>query len=77
VLSCTAPNFAATAWEDLKHGIRFLAVSKKVQSSWIGNLTALIDPANEWASVETIIKEMALLAHPPRLWLGGDPAWPH
>jgi twinkle protein len=54
-------NFAATSWEDLKNRIRYLAVSKGIKSFWIDNLTALIDPANERASVELIVKELALL----------------
>ena len=55
-------NFAASAWEDIKGRIRYLAVSKDVKIVYLDNLTALIDPANERSSVETIIKEMALLA---------------
>ena len=54
-------NFAATAWEDLKSRLRYLAVSKGIKSFWIDNLTALVDPANERQSVETIVKELALL----------------
>ena len=55
-------NFAASDWADIKGRIRYLAVSKGVKVVYLDNLTALIDPANERSSVETIIKEMALLA---------------
>lgn len=55
-------NFSASAWDDIKGRIRYLAVSKDVKIVYLDNLTALIDPANERSSVETIIKEMALLA---------------
>ncbi|WP_169804879.1 DnaB-like helicase C-terminal domain-containing protein [Sphingomonas asaccharolytica] len=54
-------NFAATTWEDLKQRLRYLSVSKGIKSFWIDNLTALVDPANERQSVETIVKELALL----------------
>lgn len=55
-------NFSATQWEDLKQRIRYMAISKGVESFWIDNLTALVDPAKERESTEIIIKEMALLA---------------
>lgn len=54
-------NFAATTWEDLKARVRYLAVARGIKSFWIDNLTALVDPANERASVEMIVKELALL----------------
>jgi twinkle protein len=55
-------NFSASAWDDIRERIRFLAVALGIKSIWLDNLTALIDPKNERASVETIVKEMALLA---------------
>src|SRR3546814_8773483 len=39
-----------------------LAVSKGVKIVYLDNLTALIDTNNERASVETIVKEISLLA---------------
>lgn len=54
-------NFASTEWEDVKAKIRYLAVAEGVKMVYLDNMTALIDESNERASVEKIIKEMALL----------------
>ena len=54
-------NFSSTEWPEVAAKIRYLAVSKGVKIVYLDNLTALVDAENERQSVETIIKEMALL----------------
>jgi len=54
-------NFSSTEWPEVASKIRYLAVSKGVRIVYLDNLTALIDVENERQSVETIIKDMALL----------------
>lgn len=56
-----AGNFESTAWEDVEKKIRYLAVSEGVKVVYLDNMTALVDETNERASVEGIIKKMALL----------------
>lgn len=55
-------NFSASAWPDIRSRIRYMVVSKGCQVIYLDNLTALIDPSNERSSVETIVKEISLLA---------------
>src|SRR3546814_13308516 len=55
-------NFTASSWPDIRARVRYLAVSKGVKIVYLDNLTALIDTNNERASVETIVKEISLLA---------------
>lgn len=55
-------NFSAADWPSIRSRIRYLAISKGVKCVYLDNLTALIDPTNERSSVETIVKEIALLA---------------
>jgi twinkle protein len=55
-------NFAAATWDQIKARIRFLAVAKGVKHFYIDHLTALADPSNERESLETIMKDLALLA---------------
>ncbi|RXZ34807.1 DNA primase [Sphingomonas desiccabilis] len=54
-------NFASTQWDEVKEKIRYLVVAEGVRVVYLDNMTALIDETNERASVEGIIKEMALL----------------
>lgn len=54
-------NFASTEWEDVEKKIRYLVVAHGVRVVYLDNLTALVDERNERASVEGIIKAMALL----------------
>jgi twinkle protein len=54
-------SFASTEWEEVKAKIRYLAIAEGVRVVYLDNMTALIDESNERASVEKIIKEMALL----------------
>jgi twinkle protein len=56
-----AGNFESTAWADVEKKIRYLAVSEGVKIVYLDNMTALVDETNERASVEGIIKKMALL----------------
>jgi twinkle protein len=55
-------NFAAATWEQIKARIRFLAAAKGVKHFYLDHLTALADPSNERESLETIMKDLALLA---------------
>lgn len=54
-------NFASTEWEEVEAKIRYLVVAHGVRVVYLDNMTALIDETNERASVEGIIKAMALL----------------
>lgn len=54
-------NFASTSWEEVEAKIRYLVASFGVRIVYLDNLTALVDETNERASVEGIIKSMALL----------------
>jgi twinkle protein len=54
-------NFSTTEWPEVAAKIRYLVVSKGVKIVYLDNLTALVDTENERQSVETIIKQMALL----------------
>lgn len=54
-------NFASTSWDEVEKKIRYLVVSHGVRIIYLDNMTALIDETNERASVEGIIKAMALL----------------
>lgn len=54
-------NFASTEWDDVEAKIRYLVVAHGVRIVYLDNLTALIDETQERASVEGIIKSMALL----------------
>ena len=56
-----AGNFESTAWEDVERKIRYLVASEGVKVVYLDNMTALVDERNERASVEGIIKGMALL----------------
>lgn len=56
-----AGNFESTAWEDVERKIRYLVASEGVKVVYLDNMTALVDEKNERASVEGIIKSMALL----------------
>lgn len=56
-----AGNFESTAWEDVERKIRYLVASEGVRVVYLDNMTALVDERNERASVEGIIKKMALL----------------
>lgn len=56
-----AGNFESTAWADVEKKIRYLVVSEGVKIVYLDNMTALVDETNERASVEGIIKKMALL----------------
>lgn len=56
-----AGNFESTAWEDVEKKIRYLVAVEGVRIVYLDNLTALVDETNERASVEGIIKAMALL----------------
>lgn len=56
-----AGNFESTAWEDVERKIRYLVASEGVKIVYLDNMTALVDEKNERASVEGIIKKMALL----------------
>lgn len=54
-------NFASTCWEEVEAKIRYLVQAHGVRIVYLDNLTALVDETNERASVEGIIKSMALL----------------
>ncbi|WP_066765644.1 DnaB-like helicase C-terminal domain-containing protein [Sphingobium sp. CCH11-B1] len=54
-------DFASTEWADVEAKIRYLVISHGVKIVYLDNLTALVDETNERASVEGIIKAMALL----------------
>ncbi|MFC6622015.1 DnaB-like helicase C-terminal domain-containing protein [Novosphingobium panipatense] len=56
-----AGNFESTAWDDVEKKIRYLVISEGVKIVYLDNMTALVDETNERASVEGIIKKMALL----------------
>lgn len=56
-----AGNFESTSWEEVEKKIRYLVVSEGVKIVYLDNLTALVDETNERASVEGIIKGIALL----------------
>lgn len=62
-----APNlifgggFESTEWDEVEKKIRYLAIAEGVRSVYLDNLTAMVDEANERASVEGIIKRAALL----------------
>src|SRR3546814_8758218 len=60
-------NFTASSWPDIRARVRYLAVSKGVKIVYLDNLTALIDPNNERASVETIVKEIRSEEHTSEL----------
>lgn len=55
-------NFQSATWDQIKTRIRFLAVATGVKHFYIDHLTALADPSNERESLETIMKDLALLA---------------
>jgi twinkle protein len=54
-------NFASTDWPEVESKIRYLVQAHGVKIIYLDNLTALVDETNERASVEGIIKAMALL----------------
>lgn len=56
-----AGNFASTEWSEVADKIRYLVIAEGVRVVYLDNLTALVDVSKERESVETIIKEMALL----------------
>jgi twinkle protein len=56
-----AGNFTSTEWDAVEAKIRYLVVTEGVRIVYLDNLTALVDETNERASVEGIIKGMALL----------------
>lgn len=55
-------SFGQTDWEVIKGHIRYMAVSMGIRIFYVDHLTAMADTADERASLEQIMKEMAGLA---------------
>jgi twinkle protein len=55
-------NFASASWDSIKARIRFMAHGLGVKHIYLDHLTALADPSRERESLETITKELALMA---------------
>lgn len=55
-------NFGHTEWETVAQKVRFMAISEGIRIFYIDHLTAMADTADERASLEQIMKEMASLA---------------
>jgi len=55
-------HFGETDWDVIKSRIRFMALSEDIRFIYVDHLTAMADTADERASLEQIMKEMAGLA---------------